>query len=79
MINETMAPMILHTYVFFVAFGLCIMYFVLSYSLAVFFQWERPKFTLHTSLRTIALILLVAFLVFVVMNTVGNKETANRI
>ncbi len=66
-------------YVFVVALGLCVMYFVLSYSLARFFEWEKPRFSFRASLRSIALIFLVACAVFVAMNAVEDRQIANRI
>ncbi len=71
--------MILDLYVFIVASGLSIMYFVLSYCLAQFFEWEWPKFSLRTSLRSVALIFFVALLVFIAMSLVENRQIANRI
>ncbi len=71
--------MILDFYVFIVALGLCVMYFVLSYCLAHFFEWDSPKLKLRTSLHAIASILFVALLVFTAMNIVDDRQIANRI
>lgn len=71
--------MILDLYVFVAALGLCAMYFFLSYCLAWFFEWEVPKFKIHSSLRAIALIFIVALLVFTAMNIVQDRQLANRI
>lgn len=66
-------------YVFFVAFGLSVMYFVLSYCLARFFEWERPTFPRGRTARSLLFIFLGASLVFIVMNIVEDRQIANRI
>ncbi len=71
--------MILNMYVFFVAFGLSIMYFVLSYCLAQFFELERPRFLFAQTARSLLLIFLVACAVFVAMSVVDDRQIANRI
>ncbi len=40
-------------YVFFVAIGLSLLYFVLSYCLARFFEWERPTFPRGRTVRSL--------------------------
>lgn len=66
-------------YVLVVAGGLSLMYFVLSYCLALFFEWEMPKFTVRKSMRVIGIIFFIAFLVMLMMESVENRELANRI
>ncbi len=70
---------VLSMYVFIVALGLCVMYFVFSYCLARFFQWENPKFTMRQSVRSLGLIFLLASIVFIAMNIVEDRQIANRI
>ncbi len=72
MIFETM-------YVLVVASGLSLMYFMLSYCLALFFEWERPRFTVAKSARAISQIFLVAVVVMIAMNSVDDRQIANRI
>jgi hypothetical protein len=69
----------LDLYVFIVALGLCVMYFVLSYCLAHFFEWEGPHFSFGKTARSLSLILLGASAVFVAMNLVEDRQLANRI
>lgn len=71
--------MMLDMYVFFVAFWLSVLYFVLSYCLAAFFEWEKPSFSVRASCISIFSIFAVAFGVFVAMTLVEDRQLANRI
>ncbi len=61
-----------------VAVGFCAMYFVLSYALAHFFEWERPTFSLKT-LYSISAILVTAGAILVLMHYIDDRELANRV